>query len=592
MKLQINRNIVWSDVFTNRLAELGVKHVCISPGSRSTPLTLAFSSNKLFTIYPIVDERSSAFFALGLAKKTKSPVAILTTSGTAVAELYPAIIEAFYQRIPLIVCTADRPRKLRGTGANQTINQHNIYKNHIRWFKDIGLPDLESLAAVREFAEDAVRVSFFEDRGPVHLNFQFEKPFEPKSHTDTVEVKLLEKIYSYSAFELKEPATKKIDFPKLAKKIYGKNGLILVGYNNFSIDFAKQVMRFSEKFGFPIYADGSSSLRFGTHKKDNLIENFTAFVREKDFQQNFDPETIIQFGSAPTANVLLEFFKNSKAEKFLCNEYGDLNDPSLTAKTIFKMNPENFCEAITTAVSSQKNISSQWLEDWRTMNLIAGALKKNFVEESSFPFEGRIPAEVIAELPDKANLFISNSLPIRDTDFFASPLNKRLTIFTNRGASGIDGINSTALGIAKVSKEPTYLIVGDLAFFHDMNGLHNSLKFNIPITIILVNNSGGGIFESLPISDYRDVMKNNFLTPLSIGFKKFVEAYSGKYVRIKNWNHLRKELKLLSVSRKITVLEVKTDARKSKLLRHKYWSAVAKQIDLYINEIKAKRNSV
>lgn len=592
MKLQINRNIVWCDVFTNRLAELGVKHVCISPGSRSTPLTLTFASNKLFTTYPIVDERSSAFFALGLAKKAKSPVAILTTSGTAVAELYPAIIEAFYQRIPLIICTADRPRKLRGTGANQTINQHNIYKNHIRWFKDIGLPDLENLDDVRKFAEEAVRISFFEDKGPVHLNFQFEKPFEPKSHTDTVDVKLLEKIYTRSAFELKEPSTKKIDFQKLAKKFYGKKGLILVGYNNFGIDFPKQVMRFAEKFGFTIYADGSSSLRFGAHRKDNLIENFTAFVREKNFQQNFDPEIIIQFGSAPTANVILEFFKSSKAEKFLCNEYGDLNDPSLTTKTIFKMIPENFCEAITASVSSQKNISSQWLDDWRAMNLIAGALKKGLVEESSFPFEGRIPTEILAELPDKANLFISNSLPIRDTDFFASPLNKRLTIFTNRGASGIDGINSTALGIAKVSKEPTYLIVGDLAFFHDMNGLHNSLKFNIPITIVLVNNSGGGIFESLPISDYREVMKNNFLTPLSIGFKKFVEAYSGKHVRIKNWNHLRKELKSSSVSRKITVLEVKTDAKKSKLLRQKYWSAVAKQIDLYINEIKAKRNSV
>lgn len=592
MKLSINRNIVWCDVFTNRLAELGVKHVCISPGSRSTPLTLSFASNKLFTTYSIVDERSSAFFALGLAKKTKSPVAIVTTSGTAVAELYPAIIEAFYQRVPLIICTADRPRKLRGSGANQTINQHNIYKNHIRLFSDVGLPDVKNLTHIRNLAEEAVRISFFENKGPVHLNFQFEKPFEPNSYTDSIDNSMLEKIYAHLAFELRESYARKINFANLANKFLGKRGLILIGFNNYGDDFGKQVIRFSEKFGFPVYADGSSSIRFGNHRKENIIENFTALVRTSDFQSKYDPEVIIQFGSAPTANVLLEFFKNSKAEKILCNEYGDLNDPSLTAKTIIRMNPENFCEAIINAFPAQTKTSTEWLDDWRAMNMIAGILKSETIDEAAFPFEGRIAREVITSLPEKSNLFISNSLPIRDTDFFATPLNKRLSIFTNRGASGIDGINSTALGIAKTSKVPTFLIVGDLAFFHDMNGLHNSVKYKIPLTVILINNSGGGIFESLPISEYRDVMKENFLTPLSINFKKFVEAYGGKHVKIKSWNHLGKELKLSPASRSLTVLEVKTDAIKSKLQRQKYWSAVAKQISQYINEIKTRRNSV
>ena len=592
MKLSINRNIVWCDVFTSRLAELGVKHVCISPGSRSTPLTLTFAANKNFTTYSIVDERSSAFFALGLAKKTKSPVAIVTTSGTAVAELYPAIIEAFYQRVPLIVCTADRPRKLRGSGANQTINQHNIYKNHIRLFSDVGLPDVKNLAHIRNLAEEAVRISFFENKGPVHLNFQFEKPFEPNSYTDSIENSMLEKIYSHSAFELRETFTKKINFAKLADKLLGKRGLILIGFNNYGDGFGKQVICFSEKFGFPVYADGSSSIRFGNHKKENIIENFTALIRTADFQSKYDPEVIIQFGSAPTANVLLEFFKNSKAEKILCNEYGDLNDPSLTAKTIIRMNPENFCEAIINAFPAQKKTSTEWLDDWRAMNMIAEVLKSEIIEETSFPFEGRITKEVIMALPEKSNLFVSNSLPIRDMDFFASVSNKRLNVFTNRGASGIDGINSTALGIAKTTTAPTFLIVGDLAFFHDMNGLHNAVKYKIPLTVILINNSGGGIFESLPISEYREVMKENFLTPLSINFRKFVEAYNGKYVKIKNWNHLRKELKLSPASRSLTVLEVKTDAIKSKLQRQKYWSAVAKQISQYINEIKTRRNSV
>lgn len=591
MKSSINRNIFWCTVFTNRLAELGVKYVCISPGSRSTPLTYTFSTNKNFTTFPIVDERSSAFFALGLAKRSKSPVAIVTTSGTAVAELYPAIIEAYYQRIPLIICTADRPRKLRGSGANQTINQHNIYKNHIRMFADIGLPDLNNINKVIHLAEDAVRTSFFNDRGPVHLNFQFEKPFEPNSTTDSIDTKLLENVCSNTSFELRETSSKKVNFRKLADKFTYKRGLILIGYYNYGNGFPRQVVRFSEKYGFPIYADGSSSIRFGKHRKDNIIENLTAIVRSNSFLESYDPELIIQFGSAPTANVLLEFFKNSKADKILCNEFGDLNDPSLTSKVLVKMNPENFCESICNFDKQTKH-SLEWLDDWRAMNMIANIHKNELVENSEFCFEGRLPYEIISSLQEKSNLFISNSLPIRDFDFFSTTDQKRLSIYTNRGASGIDGITSTALGIAKVSKEPTYLITGDLAFFHDLNGLYNSIKFNIPLTIILVNNNGGGIFESLPISEYSEVMKENFLTPLRINFSKYVDAYGGKYRRIKNWNQLRKELKLSTGSKKLTVLEVKTDAKKSKLQRQKYWSAVVKEINQYINEIRSRRHPV
>lgn len=591
MKLSINRNIIWCNIFTNRLSELGVKYVCISPGSRSTPLTYSFSTNKKLTTFPIVDERSSAFFALGLAKKSKSPVAVVTTSGTAVAELYPAIIEAFYQRIPLIICTADRPRKLRGSGANQTINQHNIYKNHIRLFTEVGLPDLPNFNRIINIAEDAVRKSCFEDKGPVHLNFEFEKPFEPKSATDLVDKNFIDNICSDTSFVLTVKKQASINFKKLAHKFSCKRGLILVGFNNYNKGFSKQVINLSEAFNFPIYADGSSPLRFGMHKKENIIENFTAIVRSNRFIENYDPEVFIQFGSAPTANIILEFFKNSKAEKFICNEFGDINDPSLTTKTIIKMNPDNFCEAICN-VPLSKNKNAGWLDDWRTMNMIAKVFKRDFIENIPFSFEGRIPNEVIQSLPAKANLFISNSLPIRDFDFFTSPQNKLINIFTNRGASGIDGINSTALGIAKVSKEPAVLVTGDLAFFHDMNGLHNWLKFNIPLTVVLINNSGGGIFESLPISEYKEVIKDKFLTPLNISFKKFVEAYGGRHIKINNWNQLKKELNLSSISKKLTVLEIITDAKKSKLQRQKYWSAVTKEINQYIDEIKSRRHHI
>ena len=596
MKISINRNIIWCDLFVSRLAELGVKYACISPGSRSTSLTLAFASNKNIKLYTIVDERSSAFFALGLAKKTKSPVAVVTTSGTAVAELFPAIIEAFYSRIPLIICTADRPPTLKNSGANQTINQHNIYKDHIRFFIDAGLPDIANLEKIKNIAEDAVRYSCFLEKGPVHINLPFEKPFEPNYSTDKLDLKILEKSLQYSSFELKTRKQQKINFNTLADKFSKKErGLILVGYNNYGPGFAQLLSKLSKTLAYPIYIDGSSHLRFGFVQKELVIDNFTAIVRSKSFLEKFDPDIIIQFGGTPTSNVALEFFKNSKAEKILVNEFGDRNDPSQTAKTILSIDPEEFCSSILLYTDRRSKrlrlkrprLQGLWLNSLLKMNQIASSLKKELIEDVPHIHEGKIISELIKALPQKCNLMISNSLPIRDVDFFASQTRKQIHIFTNRGASGIDGITSTALGIASASKEPTFLLTGDLAFYHDMNGLHNSYKYNIPLTIILINNGGGGIFESLPISKYGEFFKEHFLTPLNLDFTKFVEGYKGTFLRINSWNELRIQLRRAVKSNRLTVLEVKTDAVKSKQHRQKYWLAAANKINQYINEINS-----
>ena len=588
MKLSINRNIVWSDIFVNRLAQLGVRYACISPGSRSTPLTLAFASNKMIEVFPIVDERSSAFFALGLAKKTNTPVAIVTTSGTAVAELYPAIIEAYYQRVPLIICTADRPPFLRNRGANQTINQENIYKNHIRLFIDAGLPDIKKLSAIKQTAEKAIHYSSIDDLGPVHINFPFEKPFEPLSFTDKIKVGAIDKVFFNSSLEITPWVKNKINFDALTKKFYSKErGIILIGFGHYRNDFAKQVVRLSEKFGYPIYVDGSSSLRFGNHSKENLVDNLTAIIRTKDFQKYFDPEIIIQFGGTPTSNIVQQFFKTSKAEKILVNEFGDKNDPSLTAKTVLLANPSEFCDSSLQAAGNKSNRDSCWLIDFQAMNNFSEEIKNEYFKKSKFPFEAKIAVELLDSIPNKSNLMISNSMPIRDTDFFASSSGKQINIFTNRGASGIDGINSTALGIAKTSKEKTFLLVGDLAFYHDLNGLHNAAKHNIALTVVLINNSGGGIFESLPISEYKEFFKENFSTPLKIDFKKIVEGYGAVHHRIKNWKDLKEKVILSSRNKKLTVLEIQTDAKDSKDQRLEYWNAVSNRIVKFIHDIKS-----
>lgn len=593
MKISINRNTIWCDVFVTRLSELGVKYACISPGSRSTPLTLAFSQNKDIKIFPIVDERSSAFFALGLAKKSKSPVVVVTTSGTAVAELYPAIIEAFYQRIPLIVCTADRPPYLRNTGANQTINQHNIFKNHIRFFVDAGLPEInfKKLSSLIDITNIAFKIAAYDNCGPVHINFPFEKPFEPDNYTNKIDIKLIEKI-----FELRkviEPKQNKIDskvFKNIIEKLKNyEKGLIIVGYNNYTKEFVNLCVDLSEKLKYPIFADASSNLRFGKHSKKNIIENFTSLIKSKNFLEEFKPEIILQFGGSPTSNVVLGFFKNSNADKILINEFGDRNDPSLTAKTILKINPTLFCKNVLYNLTSTKiKRTTNWLKQITELNRTAEEIKRKKMQETEIDFEGKILYELFEQIPSRCNVMISNSLPIRDADFFVSSNQKQISVFCNRGASGIDGINSTALGIAKVSKEPTILITGDLAFYHDLNGLHNSTKFNIPLTIILINNNGGGIFESLPISRFEKICIQNFVTPLNLDFAKFVEAYGGEFTIIKTFDEYKMKLNSILRSKKLSVIEIKTDAKKSKLKREEIWNSITSLIDLKINENKSK----
>ncbi|HUX59756.1 MAG TPA: 2-succinyl-5-enolpyruvyl-6-hydroxy-3-cyclohexene-1-carboxylic-acid synthase, partial [Ignavibacteriaceae bacterium] len=242
MKIQVNRNILWSETFVRELVSCGVKYASLSPGSRNTPLTLAFAQNKKIKSFVHVDERSSGFFALGIAKATNSPVAIVCTSGTATAELYPAIIEAYQQRIPLIVCTADRPPELRGRGANQTINQNNLYKNHIRWFYDAGLPEMtiERISKLKEETNKAFHKCLFSAKGPVHINFPFKKPFEPKTFTNEIDEDTLRfaentaKNNLYALPESESTISRKSWINDISKLVSARTqGIIIVGPGNF-----------------------------------------------------------------------------------------------------------------------------------------------------------------------------------------------------------------------------------------------------------------------------------------------------------------------------------------------------------------------
>jgi len=589
MRIRVNRNNLWTRIFIEQLCSLGVRYACTSPGSQSTPLTYALSRQRKIKTFVHFDERSSAFFALGIARATNKPVIIVTTSGTAVAELYPAIIEAYQQRTPLIICTADRPSELIGTGANQTINQHNIFNNHIRWFRDLGLPAISDVGLhyLQKIALKAYRISLYEDKGPVHLNFPFRKPLEPFSYTDTVRKKIAEikpQRLSRNTYQISHPRLdKNKNFRKVIKEISNsERGIIIAGPMESDIQLQKKIKELSSLLKYPVFADGISQLRFNVSRKDkNVITNFNSILSSEKFICKNKPGIILQFGRTPTSANLETFLKETEAKRYLISEYGDNFDPTRNANAIFKFEPKLFIQLLISNMSEENNKrnNTSWLKNINRAEEISERIKNRIIERGKFPSEPLILTEILKRIPSGCNLVIGNSLPVRDVDYFANKTSKRIIAYFNRGASGIDGITSTALGISK-NRKPTFLITGDLSFFHDLTALPIAVKNSIPITIIVINNNGGGIFESLPIANKVKHFNKYFITPHSLYLGEIVKSFGINHRLIKTRKQLQRSIINSLNKSQIFVLEIQTNAFKSNELRKKIFSEVKNNLEM------------
>jgi 2-succinyl-5-enolpyruvyl-6-hydroxy-3-cyclohexene-1-carboxylate synthase len=590
--MKVNKNIAWAISFVNELVAGGVKYACISPGSRNTPLTWAFAQNKEIRKYVIVDERSSAFFALGLANRTGSPVAIVCTSGTAAVEFYPAIVEAYQQRIPLIICTADRPSELRDTGTNQTINQNNLYRNHIRYFADAGLPEMSTkrIISLKNIASKALQISCYYNKGPVHINFPFKKPFEPDTFTDeitkTIRDLLKRTYYKSSSPESETKLSGEKGFLNIVEKLkHTPKGIIVVGPEKYNNEFHTNVIKLSRILRYPVLADGCSQLRFlssfsdklnsqkyNTPGNNNIICNYETMFRSSSFSEKYLPEIILHFGRTSISKGMEEFFEKHNPLKLIINEDGDLFDPSRKGK-LYKSSPAHFCKSIIQFFQTPGNIRREdgWLESYLYADHLLEKLKHKLLFNSRSLNEVRIINEFLNSIPEKSSIMLSNSLPVRDFDYWASCSSKHFTIFNNRGASGIDGITSTALGIASVKKEPVFLITGDIAYYYDLNALMTAKKYSIPLIIILINNNGGGIFNSLPVSRYTKFLQEYLITPHQLNFEKLTNAFGVGYSKVKTWKGFRDSLNMAVAKKKPSVIEIQTDALSSLALRKLYW---------------------
>jgi len=589
-RILANRNFIWADAFINQLCDLGVRYACISPGSRNTPLVSVLAKNKKVKCFVHIDERVSGFFALGIAKAIKLPVIVVTTSGTATSELYPAIIEAYQQRIPLLICTADRPPELLNTGANQTINQWNLYRNHIRWFKNVGIPELSSnrINFIKKIAVKAFDISLFHEMGPVHLNFPFRKPLDKNSFTDEVDIELIDEAKKpiqiqsndQKVNEIAKREIKQIDsiYKKLIK--YSK-GLIIVGPMNYDDIFIKNVKALARITNYSILADGVSHLRFAYSNSDKFVcSNYDAFLRSGKFKVKHNPEIILQFGRTPTSVFLQNYIDETKPSQFIANKFGDMVYPSVKGSTIIKIEPNQFCEKIIERLKKNKSKRKNniWNNDFKKADELLENLRIKLIKNSDVKIEPIIIPTVLSCIPSNTNIMLGNSLPIRDFEWFVDKTEKSYQVYFNRGASGIDGITSTALGIASI-KKPPILITGDLSFIHDLNALLPAGKYSIPLLVILINNNGGGIFSMLPVLSKNKFFTDYFITPHNLNISEIVKSFRLKHHTIKSCEDLKKKIKTSIRDKSFIVLEIKTNGNDSMKFRKNYWASAVKKID-------------
>ncbi|MFO1444269.1 2-succinyl-5-enolpyruvyl-6-hydroxy-3-cyclohexene-1-carboxylic-acid synthase [Bacillus sp. Bva_UNVM-123] len=562
--------------FVSELVHNGGEDIVVSPGSRSTPMAMVMAEHPDLRVHIHVDERSAAFFALGIAKASNKPTAILCTSGTAGANYFPAVVEANISRIPLIVLTADRPHDLRDVGAPQAIDQIHLYGHHVKWFVEMAPPE-NSVAMIRyarTVCARAAAVALRAPAGPVHLNFPFREPLIPQLDKEDL-FELTERSSGYVKIQTGELTLRKEEYQEIGESIneYSR-GIIVCG--PIELDgFSEAVTKLADSLKFPILADPLSQLRSGEHEHTYIMDAYDTFLKNEDAKKYLKPDVIIRFGAMPVSKPLSIFLKeNHGVRQFVIDGGGGWRDPGMLSTEMIHCQETQFCSSILPFVEEKK--VTRFLEKWVKMNEIARThLRRiNDIEELS---EGKLFSQLAESLPDGATVFVGNSMPIRDLDTFFHSNGKSIRLMANRGANGIDGTTSTALG-AGVSLQPLYLVVGDLTFFHDLNGLIAAKQYGININIILINNNGGGIFSFLPQANHPKNFEQLFGTPLDLQFEHVVKMYGGHYELITDWDHFNTVMKKFATTQGLKVMEITTNREKNLSEHRDLWNAVSQEI--------------
>jgi 2-succinyl-5-enolpyruvyl-6-hydroxy-3-cyclohexene-1-carboxylate synthase len=562
-----NTNALWGSVLVETLVRCGLKHAIISPGSRSTPLTTAFVRHPAVESIPVLDERSAAFLALGLAKQTRLPVALVCTSGTAGANYFPAVIEASESGVPLLVFTADRPPEMRDCASGQTIDQQRLYGNFPVWQHELAVPaaSMELLRYLRQTIRHAwMRAA---SGVPVHLNCPFRDPLPP------VEDKSTNVLTPFTAAFFDTPSAVEVcDRAWQAPQPWldEPQGIIVAGpcVPRDAAAHARKAVELSEALGWPLLADALSPVRHHSGGA-KLVCGFEAMFRSERVKKSLSPRAVIAIGGWPVSKNLREWIGELEIPVWMVSP----EEKNLDAMHTRATHVSAALEGLTVPV---RKGSTEWPARWHAAEV---EVQKHFNEvfaETSGLVEPKVSRELAKVLAPGAPLFVASSMPVRDVEYFWPAGDGRHRMFFNRGANGIDGTLSTALGVAH-GGEPTVLLTGDLALLHDSNGLLHVPHFRGSLTVVLINNHGGGIFEHLPIAQFEPPFEKFWATPQVVDFALLAEAHGVAHFHVKDWKHLR-ELVAKPMAG-IRILEVATDRKRDAAFRRQLLNAAAAQAE-------------
>jgi 2-succinyl-5-enolpyruvyl-6-hydroxy-3-cyclohexene-1-carboxylate synthase len=562
-----NLNLLWGYFIVEELARAGINYFCISPGSRSTPLTMAVALNKKVQTIICYDERAAGFLALGYARATGKSAVVICTSGTAVANYYPAVVEAHQSALPLIILSADRPPELRATAANQTIDQVKIFGSYLNWQFDMPCPDEKiPLVNLLSLIDQAIYRASRSPAGPVQINCMFREPLEPLPGPISPEYNAYADTYlpdsrPVTAYHQPRLIPAGEDLTALVDTLHrAKRSLVVLGRLAI-LKSSANILKLINKLNCPVIADITSGLRAALPESLRL-NYYDHLLLSESFQRELKPDLVLHFGGPLTSKRYAAYIGDLAVSRYIQVENNPYRqDPQNIVTERFECDLDEFCHRLNSVLKPGRRRSQ--MERLKQYDQQAEHLLMTFNNSQSTISEIALAYHVARLIPSAGGLFLANSMPIRDMDMFACFKSPAVAIAANRGASGIDGNLASACGYAAGLGQPVTVVIGDLALIHDINSLELIKKLKVPVIIVVINNHGGGIFSFLPVVNFPQVFEAYFATPHELGFRPAAEMFKIDYYQPVS------EVQFVTIyqecwrSRKSALIEIITDREKN-----------------------------
>jgi 2-succinyl-5-enolpyruvyl-6-hydroxy-3-cyclohexene-1-carboxylate synthase len=588
--------------FVDELARCGLQAACTSPGSRSAPLALTLANERQLRCYSHIDERCAGFFALGLAKASELPVAVACTSGTAAAELLPAVIEAREARVPLLVLTADRPAELRDNGAGQAIDQLKLFGAAAKWFVEVSVHEArdEQLRWMRTLACRAYWTALEGRPGAVHLNFPLREPL-------VEEIPLAE---DRSGHEGGAPRVRRrppmpaspADSRDLRDLVtQARRGIVVAGRHERSTGLGAAAASFAETLGWPLLADPMSGARRGRA----AVAHYDPLLRDPEWTTVLSPDLVVRVGDLPVSKPLRGWLAGlPDVRQVSLDPEGAWQDPACVVSDSLALEPAAALEELAAAIADSAATEDDWISSWLSADERAAEAIDGVIGGAGDLSEPRVAAELGVLLPAEATLFVASSMPVRDIETFWPVRPDPPRVLCNRGANGIDGTVSSAFGVAADGTGQVVLLIGDVALAYDIGGLLASTRLGLKLTIVLIDNGGGGIFDFLPVAGASmaraphppagssafaraadplgadgDIYTRHIATPTGLDFAKAAALYELEHEPVATTVELREALeRALSPDVGSTLIHVRTDRARNVELHRRVWDAVSEAL--------------